>query len=146
MKKLLNNRLNLEICLAGNFNIIRIYDFYSDFVQVSDPPLPQAISGCRCFSFKHAAGAFVHGFLYFATTNNICVSYSVTAAVLFALLTVNHYKIYFRDDPLNPNDMLLYKEVGNIVQNYQLTLSRHFDCGICIYCPCQYLRDFSSIQ
>lgn len=123
MKKLLNNKFNWKLALPAILILSVFMTFIQIFVQVSDPAVAAGYFKVPLLFFLNMLPVLLcMAFLYFAT-NNICVSYSVTAAVLFALLTVNHYKIYFRDDPLNPNDMLLYKEVGNIVQNYQLTLS-----------------------
>lgn len=60
--------------------------------------------------------------LYFIT-NRVSVSYIVFSLVFDILLIVNHYKIYFRDEPLKPADIILGKEAANILTNYQISFS-----------------------
>ncbi len=59
----------------------------------------------------------------FFLTNSITISFGTTSFALFLLLTVNHYKIYFRDEPLIPNDFNLINEATTIMQNYDIVIS-----------------------
>lgn len=59
-------------------------------------------------------------FLYF-TIGKISWVFSICVTFLSVLLTINHYKIRFRDEPLTSTDFTLGKEAGNIVQGYDLT-------------------------
>ncbi len=58
---------------------------------------------------------------FYSVTGRISVSFWLTGTPLALLLTVNHYKILFRDDPLKPTDLTLVKETANIMENYELT-------------------------
>ncbi len=60
-------------------------------------------------------------FLYF-TIGKISWSFIITNIVLSVLLLINHFKIKFRDEPLNPTDFSLAKEAKNIIQNYDITV------------------------
>ena len=61
-------------------------------------------------------------FIYFLT-NRVSVSFIVFSLVFDILLIINHYKIYFRDEPLKPLDLILGRETTNILNNYQLEFS-----------------------
>ena len=61
-------------------------------------------------------------FIYFLT-NRVSVSFIVFSVVFDILLIINHYKIYFRDEPLKPLDLILGRETTNIINNYQLEFS-----------------------
>ncbi len=58
-------------------------------------------------------------FLYF-TTGKFSWTFSISTTVMSILLTINHYKIRFRDEPLTTADFSLGKEAGNIVKGYSL--------------------------
>lgn len=58
--------------------------------------------------------------LYFTTGKTAWV-FSICVFIMSLLHTINHYKIKFRDEPLNPTDFSLGKEAGNIVGGYDLT-------------------------
>ena len=60
-------------------------------------------------------------FFYF-TIGKISISYGITTIVLAVLLAINHYKINFRDEPLNFTDLSLGTEANNIVKNYTLSI------------------------
>lgn len=60
-------------------------------------------------------------FFYFII-GKISYSFVVTNTLLSVLLLVNHFKIKFRDEPLNPTDFSLGKEAKNIIQNYDITI------------------------
>lgn len=57
--------------------------------------------------------------LYFVI-GKISYSFIITNVALSILLLVNHYKIKFRDEPLNPLDFVLGKEAKNIITNYDI--------------------------
>lgn len=58
--------------------------------------------------------------LYF-TIGKLSWVFSICITLLSILLTINHYKIRFRDEPLTTTDFSLGKEAGNIVQGYDFT-------------------------
>ena len=58
--------------------------------------------------------------LYF-TIGKIAWVFSICVTLLSILLTINHYKIRFRDEPLTTTDFALGKEAGNIATNYDFT-------------------------
>lgn len=57
--------------------------------------------------------------LYFLT-NRISVSYIAFTLLFDLMLIINHYKIYFRDEPLKPADLVLFNEATNIMGNYRI--------------------------
>ena len=63
----------------------------------------------------------VFGILYFVI-GSIWVSYGITTVLLAVLLAINHFKIYFRDEPLKYTDLFLGTEANNIIKNYQLKI------------------------
>ncbi len=58
--------------------------------------------------------------LLFFITNRVSTSYIIFTLVFDLLLTINHYKIYFRDEPLKIVDLVLINEATNIMGNYKL--------------------------
>ena len=63
----------------------------------------------------------VMSLLYFII-GKISASFVVTNTLLSVLLLINHFKIKFRDEPLNTTDFSLGKEAKNIIQNYDITV------------------------
>ena len=61
--------------------------------------------------------------LVFLLTNRAVISFVIFSIFFDVILTVNHYKIYFRDEPLKPADFILGKEMAGIMENYQLPFS-----------------------
>ena len=61
--------------------------------------------------------------LLFFITSRVSVSYIIFTVVFDLLLTINHYKIYFRDEPLKIVDLVLINEATNIMGNYKLVPS-----------------------
>lgn len=64
---------------------------------------------------------FVMTLLYFII-GKISASFVVTNILLSILLLINHFKIKFRDEPLNTTDFSLGKETKNIIQNYDISV------------------------
>ena len=60
--------------------------------------------------------------LFYFIIGKISYSFVITNTLLSVLLLVNHFKIKFRDEPLNPTDFSLGKEAKNIIQNYDITI------------------------
>lgn len=58
--------------------------------------------------------------LYFVI-GKISWTFTISVVIMSLLHAINHYKIKFRDEPLNPTDFVLGKEAGNIAQGYDLT-------------------------
>lgn len=61
--------------------------------------------------------------LLYGLTGRSGASFLVTAAIILGLSVANYYKLTFRDDPMMFSDLLLIKEAGNMVGNYQLFLN-----------------------
>ena len=59
----------------------------------------------------------------YSLTNRVHLSFWLTGTPLVILLTVNYYKIFFRDDPLKLTDLTLIKETSNMLENYELAFS-----------------------
>ena len=59
-------------------------------------------------------------FGYFAF-NRIWAGYLLASIPLSLMLIANHYKIYFRDDPLKPIDFTIGNEAVGIISNYKLS-------------------------
>ena len=55
--------------------------------------------------------------VYF-TIGKLSWVFSICVTLLSILLTINHYKVRFRDEPLTTTDFSLGKEAGNIAQGY----------------------------
>lgn len=87
---------------------------YSVFVGYFNNPL--------LFLFNLLPVFLVMLLLYFIF-NSVFVSYTVTTVVLYLFLIINHYKIFFRDEPFSPNDLNLGGEMVGIMKNYTLEIS-----------------------
>ena len=57
--------------------------------------------------------------LYFIL-GSISIPYGITTVLLAVLLAINHFKIYFRDEPLKYTDLFLGTEANNMLKTYQL--------------------------
>ncbi len=67
----------------------------------------------------------------FLLTGNVAWSTVPVGICLNVLLTINHYKVVFRDSPLKPSDLSLGREAANIVQNYPVEFCpRIFICTL----------------
>ena len=133
MKKITGKKLDLLSALLVLLILSILTTFVQIFMQVSDPDVFAGYFRIPMLFFLNTLPVFLCAvFLYFAT-GSICAGYSITAAFVFVLLTVNHYKIHFRDEPLIPNDLHLFKEASNILQNYDIYVSmRVVLCGVII--------------
>ncbi|MBQ3114836.1 MAG: LTA synthase family protein [Clostridia bacterium] len=60
--------------------------------------------------------------LYFVS-NSVFISYAITSSVFYLFLVINHYKIFFRDEPFSPNDLTLARDMFGIMKNYQIEIS-----------------------
>lgn len=69
--------------------------------------------------------------LYFVI-GKLSWTFSISIAAMSLLQAINHYKIKFRDEPLNPTDFSLGKEAGNIVKGYNLLPDLKIWCIIII--------------
>lgn len=69
--------------------------------------------------------------LYFVI-GKISWTFTVSVVIMSLLHAINHYKIKFRDEPLNPTDFVLGEEAGNIAQGYNLTPDLKIYCIITI--------------
>lgn len=61
-------------------------------------------------------------FLWFLT-NRAVVAYGCTAALFFTLALANWYKLYFRNDPLLFEDLLLWQEAKTMLGTYHLFMT-----------------------
>ena len=57
--------------------------------------------------------------LYFIT-NRVNLSFVIFSTLFDVLLIINHYKIYYRDEPLKPVDFMLGRETTNMLETYKL--------------------------
>ena len=60
--------------------------------------------------------------LYFIT-NRVSLSFAIFSVFFQVLLIINHYKIYFRDEPLKPTDFVLGRETATMLNTYKLPFS-----------------------
>ncbi len=63
----------------------------------------------------------IMSFIYFIF-NRIWVAFLSNGLLMTILLTVNDYKIFFRDEPLKPADLGLIRETAGIMENYRLEI------------------------
>lgn len=70
------------------------------------------------------------GLLCYGITGRSSWSFALTSIVTLGLSAANYYKIALRDDPLMLGDLLLIREAGNMLERYDLFLSKTIACVI----------------
>lgn len=72
---------------------------------------------------------FLALFLYFLI-GRAWISFGITAVAIVGLSVVNYYKLTFRNDPVMFEDLLLFKEAGNMAGKYKLFINRSIVAAI----------------
>ena len=109
--------------------LILIFSAFTAVFQLLLQSSPLQLKGPVLLNFT---AIFLIVCLLYFVIGKLSWTFSISIVIMSLLQAINHYKIKFRDEPLNPTDFSLGKEAGNIVKGYSLAPDLKIWCIIII--------------
>ncbi len=123
MNKIKKKNVSMPVALLIILLLSAVMVGLQMFMQITDPAVAANFYKAPLLFVFNLLPVFMCMVALYFITNSICISYGITGVFIFALLTVNNYKVYFRDEPLIPNDFNLFNEATTILKNYDIVIS-----------------------